>query len=254
LRNDSGNTNARPLPPPGSEGAPIRVILADSQAIFRVGIARILASKLDMQVVARAESMGQTLTALSIYPADVLLFEQGLSPTPAQAVSEIVKRAPGVRVVMLVNQVTQAETIDYLRRGVNGIVDRTITPELLARCLRKVSAGESWLDQRAVNWMLQAFRDQAAQLHRAHEKPRLSEKELLIVSGVARGLKNRDIAEELGTTEQVIKNYLRKIYGKLGLGDRLELALYTMHEHLLGDGVSEGPPPIFGPPEVVSVV
>ncbi len=232
----------------------IRVILADSQAIFRVGIARILASKPDIQVVARAESMGQTLTSLALYPADVLLLEQGISPTPAQAVSEIVKRAPGVRIVMLVNTATEQETVDYLRRGVCGMVNRTITPELLARCVRKVYAGETWLEQREVQWMLEAFRAQAAQLRRAEDKPRLTEKELLFISGVARGLKNKNIAEELGTTEQVIKNSLRKVYGKLGLGDRLELALYSMHERLLENGEGGDPPPAAGSQEIVSIV
>jgi len=256
LRKDSSNTNSRPAqaPPPAVESAPIRVILADSQAIFRVGIARILASKPDIQVVARAESMGQTLTALSLYPADVLLFEQGLSPTPAQAVTEILKRAPGVRVVVLVNQAVEQDTVDYLRRGVCGMVNRTITPDMLARCVRKVFAGETWLEQREVKWMLEAFRAQAAQLRRGEAKPRLTEKELLIISGVARGLKNKDIADELGTTEQVIKNCLRKLYDKLGLGDRLELALYTMHERLLENGEGDDPPPPLGSQEIVSIV
>jgi hypothetical protein len=50
---------------------------------------------------------------------------------------------------------------------------------------------------------------------------------------VTQGLKNKDIAQEIGTTEQVVKNYLRKVYDKLGVSDRLELALYTMHHRLL---------------------
>lgn len=62
---------------------------------------------------------------------------------------------------------------------------------------------------------------------------RLSDKEMLIISGVTQGLKNKDIAREVGTTEQVVKNYLRKIYDKLQVSDRLELALYSMHHRLL---------------------
>jgi hypothetical protein len=56
---------------------------------------------------------------------------------------------------------------------------------------------------------------------------------MLIISGVTQGLKNKDIAVQVGTTEQVVKNYLRKIYDKLGVADRLELALYSMHRKLL---------------------
>ena len=56
---------------------------------------------------------------------------------------------------------------------------------------------------------------------------------MLIISGVARGMKNREIAIEIGTTEQVVKNYLREVYDKLGIADRLELALYCVQHHLL---------------------
>jgi len=71
----------------------------------------------------------------------------------------------------------------------------------------------------------------------------LSSKELMIISGVTQGLRNKEIATDVGTTEQVVKNYLRKIYDKLGVSDRLELALYCMHHKLLGSstGLPETP-------------
>ena len=81
--------------------------------------------------------------------------------------------------------------------------------------------------------MLEAYRAQAAQLMSPKQKPRLSEKEFNIISLVTQGMRNKEIAVEVGTTEQVIKNYLRKIYDKLGVADRLELALYCIHHQLL---------------------
>ncbi len=109
---------------------------------------------------------------------------------------------------------------------------RSVSPELLVRCVRKVSAGETWLDNQGVNWIIDAYRSQA-QLGGGKQALRFSEKEMLIISGVTQGLKNKDIAVQVGTTEQVVKNYLRKIYDKLGVADRLELALYSMHRKLL---------------------
>ncbi len=234
----SGRASSRgeKVPAPAPEIAPIRVILADSQAIFRVGISKILSAEPDISVVDQAETLGQTLAALGQHKVDVVLFEAGLSPTPAEAVSEILKRSPGICVVALVGDSSERETVDYLRRGVHGIVTRAIAPELLTRCLRKVAQGEIWLDNRGVNWVMKAFRTQAAQLRSTDTKHRLTEKELLIISGVTQGLRNKDIAQEIGTTEQVVKNYLRKIYDKLGINDRLELALYTVHERLLESG------------------
>jgi DNA-binding NarL/FixJ family response regulator len=89
------------------------------------------------------------------------------------------------------------------------------------------------LDNRGVNWVLEAYRSQASQLTSPRPKTKLSDKELLIISCVTQGMRNKEIAKEIGTTEQVIKNYLRKVYDKLGVSDRLELALYCIHHQLL---------------------
>jgi DNA-binding NarL/FixJ family response regulator len=215
--------------------AGIRIILADSEAIFRMGMARIFSGESDLDVVAQADTLPLTLSAVAETPADVILFEAGLSPTPAEAVSEVARRAvlPAAKLILVTQPAGEQETVDYLRRGVRGILTRTVSPELLVRCVRKVAAGETWLDKQGVNWVIQAYRSQALQGNAPKQQLRLSEKEMLIISGVTQGLKNKDIAREAGTTEQVVKNYLRKIYDKLQITDRLELALYSMHHRLL---------------------
>ncbi len=212
-----------------------RIILADSEAIFRMGMARIFSGESDLEVVAQTDSLPQTLAVVAETPADVILFEAGLSPTPAEAVSEVARRAalPTAKLILVTQPAGEQETVDYLRRGVRGILTRTVSPELLVRCVRKVAAGETWLDKQGVNWVIQAYRSQALQGNAPKQQLRLSEKEMLIISGVTQGLKNKDIAREVGTTEQVVKNYLRKIYDKLQVTDRLELALYSMHHRLL---------------------
>src|SRR5271165_5254065 len=231
-----------PLTKHESEAKPklVRIILADSEAIFRVGMAKIFAAENDLEVVAQTESLPQTLNAVSTTPTDVILFETGLSPTPAEAVSEIARRAlPEAKLVLVTQRAGEEETVDYLRRGVQGILTRAISPDLLVRCVRKVAAGETWLDKQSVNWVIQAYRTQALQGTAPRQQLRLSEKEMLIISGVTQGLKNKDIAREVGTTEQVVKNYLRKIYDKLQVLDRLELALYSMNHRLLEGYVPE---------------
>src|ERR1017187_4300918 len=219
------------------ETARIRIILADSEAIFRMGMARIFSVESDLDVVAQTDTLTQTLSAVAETPADVILFEAGLSATPAEAVSEVARRAVllAAKLILVTQPAGEQETVDYLRRGVRGILTRTVSPELLVRCVRKVAAGETWLDKQGVNWVIQAYRSQALQGNAPKQQLRLSEKEMLIISGVTQGLKNKDIAREVGTTEQVVKNYLRKIYDKLQVTDRLELALYSMH-HRLMDG------------------
>jgi two-component system, NarL family, nitrate/nitrite response regulator NarL len=216
-----------------TESRNTRIIIADSEAIFRAGMSKIFTQEPDLEVVAQIDSLAQTLATVSETEADVVLFEAGLSLTPAEAVSEVIRRAlPPMKVILVSQRSSEHETVDYLRRGVRGILTRSVSPELLVRCVRKVSAGETWLDNQGVNWIIDAYRSQA-QLGSGKQALRFSEKEMLIISGVTQGLKNKDIAVQVGTTEQVVKNYLRKIYDKLGVADRLELALYSMHRKLL---------------------
>jgi DNA-binding NarL/FixJ family response regulator len=222
-----------------ADALPVRIILADSEAIFRVGMSKIFALENDLEVVAQTETLPQTLNAVATVPADVVLFEAGLSPTPAEAISEVARRAlPGAKLIMVTQKAGEQETVDYLRRGVRGILARAVSPDLLIRCVRKVAAGETWLDKQGVNWVIEAYRTQALQGTAPQQQLRLSQKEMLIISGVTQGMKNKDIAREVGTTEQVVKNYLRKIYDKLQVADRLELALYSMHHRLLEGYVS----------------
>lgn len=225
--------------PPDGSADKIKLILADSQAIFRVGTSKILATESDIQLVAQTETLGETLAAVSICGADLLLFESHMSPTPIEAVGEISKRDPLLKIVVMTPDTTEDETIGYLRYGVRGIITRAISPELLVRCIRKVDAGETWLDNEKVNWIIQAYRTHAANAGAENPKSRLNEKEMLIIAGVTQGLRNKDIAHEIGTTEQVVKNYLRKIYDKLGIADRLELALYCVQHRILPGAQSE---------------
>ncbi len=238
-RHDEGEAAGSPASSaklPGDEpSSPIRVILADSEAIFRVGMSKILTAESDLEVVAQTETLPQTLNAVATIPADVVLFEEGLSPNPADAISEVIRQISSAsKLILVTSRAGEHETVDYLRRGVSGILTRGVSPDLLVRCVRKVAAGETWLDKQGVNWVIEAYRTQSLQGTASQQQQlRLSQKEMHIISGVTQGMKNKEIAREVGTTEQVVKNYLRKIYDKLNVTDRLELALYSMHHRLL---------------------
>jgi DNA-binding NarL/FixJ family response regulator len=220
---------------------PVRMILADSQAIFRTGLRKIFALEDDLRVVAQAETFAQTISAAGKFEADVILLESALAPNPTEAITELTKAAPSAKVVVVTSQPTQDETLEFYRRGAQGIVSRTIEPELLMHCLRKVASGEPWLDEKSANWVLQAYRSQGIQTTAARPHVHLTHKEMQIVSCVTQGMKNKEIASRVGTTEQVVKNYLRKVYDKLGVSDRLELALYCLHHRLMENGLPEPP-------------
>ena len=129
--------------------------------------------------------------------------------------------------MVVLQEPDQEMTLELFRRGAHAVVSREVEPEMLVECLRKVSQGEPWLEARAIGWVLEAYRTQGVRPSGSRPKVQLTPKESLIVSCVTQGMKNKEIALRVGTTEQVVKNYLRKVYDKLGVADRLELALYS---------------------------
>ena len=221
----------------------IRVILADTQAIFRAGLRKIFALEDDIRVVGQAETLPQTLSAVKKFSADVLMFESALAPTPVEAAVDLLRQNPELRVVVVTPTADEELTLELFRRGVHGIVSREVEPEVLVDCLRKVAAGETWLDRQGVHWVMQAYRNQNTRPAGSRPKVQLTPKETLIVSCVTQGMKNKEIALRVGTTEQVVKNYLRKVYDKLGVADRLELALYCLNHHVVDHAKVPPAPP-----------
>jgi len=211
----------------------IRIILADSQAIYRVGIRKIFALEDDLRVVAQADSLDNLRAAIERYPSDVVLLEGALLSGSANAVPELLRIAPHAKLIIQAVSADESHTVELYRKGVRGIISRSISPDLLVRCVRRIAAGETWIDNQSVNWVIEAYRSQAAALVSPRTQPRLSPKEMAIITCITQGKRNKEIAFQLGTTEQVIKNYLRKIYDKLGVSDRLELALYCLHNKII---------------------
>ena len=217
----------------GGKGPFVRVIVADSQAIFRAGLRKIFALEDDIRVVGQAETLAQTQSAVGRFSADVLIFEAALTPNPVEAVAEMLRQNPQMKIVVVTRGPEEELTLDLFRRGAHGIVSREVEPELMVDCLRKVVAGETWLDSQGIHWVMEAYRNQGNRPAGSRPKVQLTPKETLIVSCVTQGMKNKEIALRVGTTEQVVKNYLRKVYDKLGVADRLELALYCLNHHVV---------------------
>src|ERR1700674_1084676 len=227
----------------GGKGQFVRVILADTQAIFRAGLRKVFALEDDIRVVGQAETLAQTQSAVAKFSADVLIFEAALTPNPVEAVANLLRETPRLLIVVVTPGADQDLTLDLFRRGAHGIVSREVEPELLVECLRKVVAGETWLDSQGVRWVMEAYRNQNNRPTGSRPKVQLTPKEMLIVSCVTQGMKNKEIALRVGTTEQVVKNYLRKVYDKLGVADRLELALYCLNHHVV-DNTKVPPLPV----------
>jgi DNA-binding NarL/FixJ family response regulator len=225
------------------QGQFVRVIVADTQAIFRAGLRKIFALEDDIRVVGQAETLAQTQSAVTKFSADVLIFESSLTPNPVESLADLLRQNSKLKVVVVTPGADEELTLELFRRGAHGIVSREVEPELMVECLRKVVSGETWLDSQGIHWVMEAYRNQHNRPAGSRPKVQLTPKETLIVSCVTQGMKNKEIALRVGTTEQVVKNYLRKVYDKLGVADRLELALYCLNHHVVDNTKVPALPP-----------
>ncbi len=208
----------------------LKIILADNQAIFRAGIAKVLAVEDDMRIVAQAQTVEQAMVAIDKFRGSVMIYASEFLPDAEKLAAQA--RESGIHLVVIVENNEQPDR--YLHAGVLGLIYRSVESSELLRCVRKVSAGEVYVqDVRSMT-----SNSDSDDFVGARVRDRLTPKELKIVALIVQGFKNKEIATMLGTTEQVIKNYLRNVYDKIGVSDRLELALFTIHHRILAEAAA----------------
>ena len=165
----------------------IRIILADSQAIYRVGIRKVFALEDDLRVVAQADSLENLRGAIERYPTDVVLLEGALLAGSTNAIHELLRIAPNLKLIVQAVTVDEGHTVELYRKGVRGIISRSISPDLLVKCVRRIAGGETWIDNQSINWVIEAYRAQAAALVSPKSQPRLSPKEMAIITCITQG-------------------------------------------------------------------
>jgi DNA-binding NarL/FixJ family response regulator len=207
-----------------------KIILADSQAIFRAGTAKVLAMDEDLRIIAQCSDLDRLLHAIATFPGAVVLFAASLKPEMT-VLRKTLDEAGSRGVVIAENNETAAM---YVQQGFKGVVFRSVTGQSLVDCVRRVAGGDTWIPPQLV--VADAHDDDVVG---KRVRDRLTPKEMRIVALIVQGCKNREIASRLKTTEQVIKNYLRSIYDKTGVSDRLELALFTIHHRVLAAAAAE---------------
>jgi DNA-binding NarL/FixJ family response regulator len=207
----------------------INVIIADHQAIFRAGIAKVLAVEEDMRIVGQPQSAEQLLNVLEKLRARVLIFSTSFLPLLAEI--QQIASARDIALLMLVENTQKAS--DFMRMGVQGVIYRSAGGNVVVEAVRRLSRGEPFLQSPSMT-----DDDVSEDLVGGRVRDRLSDRELRIIAAVVQGYKNRDIALQLYTSEQMVKNALRNIFDKIGVSDRLELALFTIHHRILAQATA----------------
>jgi DNA-binding NarL/FixJ family response regulator len=207
-----------------------KIILADSQAIFRAGTAKVLATDEDMRIIAQCNDLDRMHHAITTFPGSIVLFAASLHADLTRL--RLLLETAGSRGIVIAENNDTAG--NYLHQGFRGVVFRNVNGSALVECVRRVAAGETWLPPQLVQ-----PESPEEDMVGTRVRDRLTPKEMRIVALIVQGCKNREIAIRLKTTEQVIKNYLRSIYDKTGVSDRLELALFTIHHRVLAQAAAE---------------
>ena len=217
--------------------AKIRIAIADDHTIFRDGLCRLLSLEEDFDVVAQMEDGSHVSEVLQQYDPDILLLDLNMPGLSGLAALQKLQAASSrTRVILLTASDNHQEFVQALKLGSCGIVLKQVATELLIDSIRRVHAGEIWLDSDTTAAVVRRFvANEVAQpssqmplpaVPREGERSLLSRREAEIVSLVAQGFKNKELAEKMLITEQTVKNHLHNIFDKLGVSDRLELALH----------------------------
>jgi DNA-binding NarL/FixJ family response regulator len=207
-----------------------KLILADSQAIFRAGTAKVLAMDEELRIIAQCTDLDRMYHAITTFPGAIVLFASSMRPDLTRL--RMLLETMGSRGVVIAENNEPATA--YLQQGFRGVIFRNVTGNALVECVHRVAAGDTWIPPQL---MLPDSPEEDMVGTRVRD--RLTPKEMRIVALIAQGCKNREIALRLKTTEQVIKNYLRSVYDKTGVSDRLELALFTIHHRVLAQAAAE---------------
>src|SRR5712672_3733101 len=214
----------------------IRIVVADDHPIFRDGLCRLLALEEDFEVVAQAQDGRQVLDVLQQFEPDILLLDLKMPGLDGLATLQRLQAARNkTRVIVLTASDDKNEFVQAMKLGTSGIVLKQTATELLIKSIRKVHAGEIWLDSHTTAAVMRQFSSPMESTplgSRDRDRSPLSQREREIVVLVAQGFKNKEMAEKMFISEQTVKNHLHNIFDKLGVSDRLELALYAIHKGL----------------------
>lgn len=207
----------------------VRVLVADDHALFREGLCQLLEAEDDITVVGEARTGEECLRLAAKLQPDVVLLDLMLPDRNGlEVLSDLAAREGGARAIVLTASEDERDYVEAVRRGARGLVLKQAASDCLLEGIRKVHRGEVWMDKRV------AAEVERAAAHPAGEGRRelLTARELEIVALVAQGFRNKEIADKLSIGEQTVKNHLHNIFDKLGVSDRLELALYALHHRL----------------------
>jgi two-component system nitrate/nitrite response regulator NarL len=216
---------------------PIRILVADKQSILRAGLRNLLAREAGMEVVGEAPNLAEAIRVAVAAKTDVLLADFGSVHTvDAKAMASLASNYHTVHTILLAEpEEDKAEIANALRMGVWGIVWKDAGARVLIQGIRSVAQGKIWMGKESIAHLDEAL----LLLGGVHGNPArqktfgLTRRELEIVAKIVSGYANREIAGKLSISEDTVKHHITNIFDKVGVYNRLELALFAIHHSLV---------------------
>jgi len=204
----------------------IKVVLAEDHHVVRTAFAALLAKEPDIEVVGEVANTADLLQTVADLRPDVLLLDAHMPGGKViTAAKELREQCPKVQILVLSAYERSEYIVGLVRAGAAGYVLKHDSSDMLVTAVRAVAQGEGWLSPRVADILVRSVRNY-------DERPaaKLTEREIEVLGLMARGRKNDEIAETLVITTQTVKNYVRRIFRKLGVETRVDAVLYAIDQ------------------------
>ncbi len=223
-------------PPDQAATETIRIAIADDHPVFRDGLYEVLQLEEGFEIVGKASNGEEALRILQNEHPHVLLLDLCMPGMDGLAtLRRLRETGSDTKVIVLTASQDRDHLVEAMQLGASGIVLKHDQTRVLVKSIRRVHAGEIWLHSSTTQAVMRCAAPAPARPAPnsfSEPKPHLTRRETEVARMVAQGLRNREIAGRMFISEQTVKNHLRAIFEKLQVGDRLELALYAIHNIL----------------------
>lgn len=218
----------------------IRVLICDDHALFRRGLMMVLDEEDGIEVIAEAADGDEAVELALRYAPDVVLMDVRMPQRSGIDATRAVRaEMPATRIIMLTVSDDEDDLFEAIKAGATGYLLKEISIDEVADAIRAVVTGRSLLSPQMASKLIAEFSALAQRAEGAAPGatgPRLTARELEVLGHVAEGGSNREIAEQLGISENTVKNHVRNILEKLHLHSRMEAVMYAVREKLLDIG------------------
>lgn len=212
------------------------ILIADDDPLVRAAVGALIASQEDLVLSGEASDGEEALRQVEALRPDVLLLDLKM-PRKAgmDALRELGDNIEGMQTIVLTLAIDDRQIVEALQSGAKGIVLKEAAQKVLPDAIRAVDSGKYWVNNEAVSSVDSILKKLATSWpsHKGSTRDQLSDRDVQIVRLIVEGCTNKDIAKQMGTSEQVVKNHLGKIFDRLGVFNRLELALYALDHQMV---------------------